>query len=266
MLQRLRTSFGIPGVISVIALVFAMVGGAVAANDLASSNGGKASASAKAKKGPRGPKGPAGPAGPTGPAGPAGPKGDVGAPGLAGAPGASVTSSPESKGVNCKEGGSKFSAGASTTFACNGEKGAKGEEGEPGPPGPSCNLSGECLLPAGATETGTWSASTPAPEEAFALWTSISYPLRLAETSEATPHFVTFAEEGLVPECPGNSIEPKALAGNVCLYEGTQNNVAVPFLQPVDPRSGLSVRFVVLDNEEPANTSGSWALTAPSAP
>jgi hypothetical protein len=51
MFSTLRNRFGIPGVISVIALVFAMLGGAYAANN--SSGGGKATASAKVKKGPR---------------------------------------------------------------------------------------------------------------------------------------------------------------------------------------------------------------------
>src|SRR5258706_13999527 len=77
MFSPLSNRFGIPGVISVIALVFAMLGGAYAASN--NSGGGKASASAKAKKGPRGPKGATGPAGPAGPSGPARSKGDPGA-------------------------------------------------------------------------------------------------------------------------------------------------------------------------------------------
>lgn len=78
MFIKLRTKFGVPGIVSVIALVFAMFGGAYAAS---SDGGGKATASAKAKKGPRGPRGPKGPPGPAGPQGPAGPKGDKGDPG-----------------------------------------------------------------------------------------------------------------------------------------------------------------------------------------
>ena len=70
MFSTLRNRFGIPGVISVIALVFAMFGGAYAASN--SSGGGKATASAKAKQGPRGKTGKTGPAGPAGPAGPVG--------------------------------------------------------------------------------------------------------------------------------------------------------------------------------------------------
>jgi hypothetical protein len=60
MLSPLRNRFGIPGVISVIALVFAMLGGAYAASN--SNDDGKATASAK--KGPRGPRGKPGPPGP----------------------------------------------------------------------------------------------------------------------------------------------------------------------------------------------------------
>src|ERR1700729_4312957 len=92
MFSTLRTRFGIPGSISVIALVFAMFGGAYAASNSAS--GGKATASAKAKKGPRGPKGATGPAGPAGPQGPAGPAGAQGPAGAAGKDGVGVTSAP----------------------------------------------------------------------------------------------------------------------------------------------------------------------------
>ncbi len=88
MFSILRNRLGIPGVISVIALVFAMFGGAYAASD---GDMGPAASAAKAKKGPRGPrgpKGPTGPAGPAGPQGPAGPKGDTGSAGANGKDGA----------------------------------------------------------------------------------------------------------------------------------------------------------------------------------
>src|SRR6188472_2090585 len=135
MFSTLRNRFGIPGVISVIALVFAMFGGAYAASN--SSGGGKATASAKAKKGPRGPKGATGPAGPAGPAGPTGAKGDAGAPGAngtngapgtPGAAGKSVTSeqfegTDEPSEAECEEaGGVEFKSASPTTYACNGMK------------------------------------------------------------------------------------------------------------------------------------------------
>jgi hypothetical protein len=75
-----RSKFGIPGVISVMALVFAMIGGAYAAS---SDGGGEATASAKkgkqGKPGKRGPTGATGATGPAGPQGAAGAKGDDGA-------------------------------------------------------------------------------------------------------------------------------------------------------------------------------------------
>lgn len=86
MLSFLRNRFGIPGVLSVIALVFAMLGGAYAANN-AANGGGKATASAKAKRGPKGPKGPKGDTGSQGPQGLQGPKGDTGSQGPPGPPG-----------------------------------------------------------------------------------------------------------------------------------------------------------------------------------
>jgi hypothetical protein len=130
MLSPLRNRFGIPGVISVIALVFAMIGGAYAAS---SDNGGKATSSAKAKKGPRGPKGPkgdTGPAGAQGPAGPAGAKGDTGANGNNGTAGTSAeaTSFAGSNGT-CTEGGIEVKSAQPAVLVCNGKKGNNGTAG-----------------------------------------------------------------------------------------------------------------------------------------
>jgi hypothetical protein len=83
--------------VAVIALVFAMAGGAYAAGG----GGGKQSANAsKAKRGPQGPRGKTGPAGPAGPAGPQGipgPKGDAGAPGAPGPAGPLLEQLPSGK-------------------------------------------------------------------------------------------------------------------------------------------------------------------------
>jgi Collagen triple helix repeat (20 copies) len=241
-MSALRSRFGIPGVISVIALVFAMFGGAYAASN---PGGGKATASAKGKQGPPGPRGkpgkaglagPAGPTGPVGPAGPAGPKGDTGAVGAVGPAG---------------------------------PKGEEGEEGEPGPPGPSCNELGECLLPSEATETGMWSANSTG-ETAF-LEVSISYPLRLSQGSAPSAHFVTKAEaESPTPpaECPGDLEHPKAAPGNVCLYENGffSANAGLPAALGFgiyDVTSGLPLKFPAKEAGKEVKTSGSWAVTAP---
>ena len=145
MLSPLRNRFGIPGVISVIALVFAMFGGAYAATN----DGGNATSSAKrgkpGKPGKPGPAGPQGPAGPTGPAGPAGAKGDKGDKGDTGAKGD------------------------------KGEKGAKGDKGDPWTAGGT--------LPSGETETGTWGFGVSHTKEAVTAPVPISFPIPLEDAS-----------------------------------------------------------------------------------
>ncbi|MDP2274069.1 MAG: hypothetical protein Q8N23_35945 [Archangium sp.] len=81
--------------------------------------------------GPIGPTGPAGGVGPIGPVGPAGgvgpigPVGPAGGVGPIGPAGASVTVTVLSSGdVNCPWGGSRFVAGSTTGYACNGAPGA----------------------------------------------------------------------------------------------------------------------------------------------
>jgi hypothetical protein len=256
MFSTLRTRFGIPGVISVIALVFAMFGGAYAASN--SSGGGKATASAKAKKGPRGPKGatgpagPAGPAGPQGAAGPAGPKGDTGA---AGGNGTSVNNTPESKGVNCKEGGTKF-VGTATTYACNGEK---GKEGSPWPGGGT--------LPGGQTETGAWSLGITPPGTTLPVKTAISFPIRLSSSLSATQVHYVKAGETAPSGCTGGTVSaPSAEPGNLCVYEGA--SLFLTFSAIYDPTTsgeveGASTNGAILrfNGEEEASAWGTFAVT-----
>ncbi len=160
------------------ALVFAMFGGAYAANN--SSGGGKATASkAKAKKGPRGPKGPKGDTGPAGPAGPQGPAGANGKDGSNGTNGSNGSSGASGKSVvfvndepeNCEnEEGVTYEVEGSgvKNEICNGEEGPAGPQGSPWTAGG--------VLPVGATETGTFATTTTASGAAQA---SISFPVRL---------------------------------------------------------------------------------------
>jgi Collagen triple helix repeat (20 copies) len=229
MLSPRNNRFGIPGVISVIALVFAMLGGAYAASD-DSGSGSKATASAKAKKGPRGPRGKAGPAGPAGPVGPAGAKGDTGAAGSNGingkdgTAGASVTNTPVATNVagECnKLGGAKFTVGAGApTFACNGKEGEKGDPWTAGG-----------FLPSGETLTGTWAAGG---EAAGTQYVPISFPLPLEEAPDLTIVWLSFGpgaepfepseineilEEGAERGCPGfDEGLPLADPGHLCVY------------------------------------------------
>jgi hypothetical protein len=265
MFSTLRTRFGIPGVISVIALVFAMFGGAYAASN--SSNGGKATASAKAKKGPRGPKGATGPAGPVGPQGPAGAqgaKGDAGAngsagsPGTTGSPGKSVVTASESPGIHCDEGGASVEVEGtpvSKKYVCNGEE---------GPAGSPWTLGG--TLPVGSTETGTWAISSKPVGVQEGNVSSISFPIQLAAgLDESHVHYVTSPGGA----CTGSALNPTATSGNLCVYEGRVQNIAVrPGEEIATPDfsalgAGASGAILNFGPAEFANAfgMGSWAVT-----
>ncbi|HXS33185.1 MAG TPA: hypothetical protein VN758_05350 [Solirubrobacterales bacterium] len=270
MFSTLRNRFGIPGVISVIALVFAMFGGAYAASN--SSGGGKATASAKGKPGPRGktgktgPAGPQGPAGPVGPAGPAGAKGDAGAPGANGTNGApgtpgtngtSVVASAEATGTgNCEgRGGSKFVTGATTTYACNGKEGAGGGGGG----------GWSKTLPPGETETGAWSFFGEEKSEQISS-ISFSIPLSPASTVGITPHFTDTDGDAT---CTGTSSNPTAPAGKICFYIA-ENNVITSLLvlntDYIGPNVGTGGAFLYAENADADNFAfGSFAITAPTS-
>jgi hypothetical protein len=268
MFSTLRTRFGIPGVISVMALVFAMFGGAYAASN--DSGGGKATASAKAKKGPRGPKGPkgdTGPAGPQGPAGPAGAKGDAGAAGANGTNGSNGISpvgtafSGSKTGSGCTEGGVEFK-GANTTYACNGKKGIEGKPWMP-----------DGALPSGATETGAWSAVFSGEELAPISFTiPLAAALDAAHVQSNAKNYNGEDETGLEHEtCPGTAANPRAKAGFLCVYTGADNGTT-KVEAIVDPsgegflpgaaKTGASL-YLTDGGSPPGTIGGTWAVTAP---
>jgi len=206
MFSALRTRFGIPGVISVIALVFAMLGGAYAASD--DGGDGKATASAKkAKKGPRGPRGPRGPQGAQGP------KGDTGA---AGAPGLQ---------------GLKGATGATGPAGADGSDGETGATGATGPTGDPWTAGG--TLPVGATQTGTW-AFGRIPEGITEARVPISFSIPLAaDLPPANVHYMNqigeeppkelkaegeFIVEVTPANCSGTAAAPTADSGHLCVY------------------------------------------------
>jgi hypothetical protein len=272
MFSTLRNRFGIPGVISVMALVFAMFGGAYAASN--SSDGGKATASAKAKKGPRGPKGATGPAGPAGPQGPAGPKGDAGASGSNGTPGTagtngtngtSVTSEPVGPGPNCINGGVKFkSASPEAAFACNGANGANGTQGPKGDPWTAGGT-----LPVGSTEKGVWGIGAPFSNEInYIAPISFGVPLALP-LDEAHAVFVPSSPPNPDPtHCSGSFQNPKSASGYLCVYEAGSTNMKVVAVtnESLQPGAGISGAAVVAVTEESnlapeAYVTGTWAVT-----
>jgi Collagen triple helix repeat (20 copies) len=269
MFSTLRTRFGIPGVISVVALVFAMLGGAYAAS---SNSGGKATASKAGKRGPRGPKGATGPAGPAGPQGSAGAKGDAGASGKDGAPGANGSPGAPGKNVavsatapGCAEGGITVGVAgepATNQEVCNGEEGAAGviHPGE--------------TLQSGASETGTWAWFWPV-EEAATAYTQISFPIPLAVALDAG--HVVYVDPFNNPDpthCAGSASSPSAAEGYLCVYQkgsigGEFKLIGDPSTQNFasgDPEPGASVAGAVLGlavevGFASGKAYGTWAVT-----
>jgi hypothetical protein len=233
----LHDQFGTAGlVLSIIAIVLALGGGAYAANH----------SHATASAGKRGPRGPKGEPGAPGLPGKEGPQGKQGEPGK---PGEGVTASTESKGSsNCKEGGSKFVTGATATYACNGKKGTNGEPGAPGEPGPEgpkgSPWTAGGTLPTGATETGAWASSRFDESVTESREVSpISFPIPLAgPLGQEQVYYVDLKvqkkennceglsggrlarckkqQEEAEKNCLGNAEAPTAAEGNLCVYQG----------------------------------------------
>ena len=287
-------------ILALVALVFAATGGAYAASSSGGNGGGAgthytASAAKKKKSSPKGARGPAGakgatgapgatgPAGPAGPGGAAGAKGENGADGSIGADGQSVTSSPETSGANCKNGGSKFVAASGTTYACNGESGAKGASGA---------IHGEEPLPSKATETGTWAFAGGTASEQYTAFPVASFPVQLAagltgkeeksptEIIQGHAHYINAAnkevrEEGEEfsshPDCEGTVVEPKAAPGNLCVYAAEEigytmwsENIEAPATGAKEEESAGRTGAVghAYLNGEGARGNGTWAVTA----
>jgi len=274
-----RRHFNATTVVAIVALVFAMTGGAFAVSSKGNSKSPVASVAKKKKKkakvlrGPRGPRGATGatgPAGLTGPVGPAGAAGKNGANGKDGAngtngtngkDGVSVTSTALSKGnAKCKEGGSEFTAANGATTACN------GKEGSP------WTASG--TLPSEATEKGNWiyaAATKELPEFGGheIVRVAISFGIPLASTPTAT--VIQPGKEGEGGGCPqGSSVtNPEAEPGNLCIFVDTNpTNVFEPapgvFSIGVFTSSavGANVGVFANTNDKGVEVSGTWAVTA----
>jgi hypothetical protein len=248
MFQAIRRHFNATSLVAVIALVFAMTGGAYAAKRYILTSTKQISPSVlKALKGASGKAGAPGLAGPAGPAGPAG-AGGTGPQGSAGAPGA--------KGEN----------GAPGAPGPEGKEGKQGKEGKEGKTGFTETL------PEGATETGTWLAPATTTKSENA---NISFPIPLpAAISEA--HYVTVADvEGkTIPTgCSGTAEKPEAEEGNLCMFEGGLSSPVggVDEEEPpliLKPGGGLSLGagttgavILITSKDVESRFAGTWAVT-----
>jgi hypothetical protein len=237
--------FGKAGLtVAICALVLALVGGAYAAGGLTKSQEKQVTKIAKKY---------AGKPGATGPAGPAGTPGTNGTNGAAGKNGTSVTSEAASAG-ECPEGGTKFTAGASTSKVCNGSPWTAGG-----------------TLPKGSTEKGSWSV-TPI-EAAYPPATfgrgAISFGIPLQ--SAPTVQYVKEGETG-VEHCPGTVANPKADEGFLCLYAAAGEHLGTisnTFEEAETWAVGANLLFVNVCPGCPTGHDpgfvvyGTWAVTAP---
>jgi Collagen triple helix repeat (20 copies) len=233
-ISRIHTKLGTASfIISIVALVAALGGGAYAASSGLSGKQKKevtkiAQTEAKkfaAKPGAAGPQGSAGAAGAKGDTGPEGKQGPEGKPG------------PE------------------------GTEGKQGIQGEPGETGFTA------VLPSEQTEVGVWSFQPVA--EAGAVFAPISFNIPVDGTVVA--HYMGWQnEEEPQPttECPGTADQPAAAPGNLCIYSGEQFESLV-FTGVENPsgtslsvtRSGTLLHFLGVPVGH--NGFGSWAVTAP---
>lgn len=283
MFSRIRRHASYGNVIAVIALVFAMTGGAYAAKkyvitstsqikpsvlkSLQSKVGRVGAAGAVGAQGPQGPAGLAGAAGAKGDNGTAGKSGENGAPGPKGATGA--------KGAE-GELGPKGPTGSAGTSGTTGPAGTTGPEGV-------CTKA-NCTLPSGATETGTWSTTLYGlPKGKFPAAIAISFPVPLKEASpEEEEHAFFFTEEETseidnkvkvgAGGCNGTVTAPTAPAGVLCVYTEEESSGATSkFSFIVSPGAGLgqfAKTGTIVNLEDKAESShmearGTWAVTAP---
>ncbi len=245
--QHIRKHLTPSTAIALLALIFALTGGAFATGShgggsstkptTSSRDGARApgsllattaKAKAKTKTGPRGPAGPKGATGATGATGTTGAAGPVGATGPAG---------PQ---------GPQGAAGINGTDGTNGATGATGATGSPWTAGGT--------LPAGSTETGTWLALVRQSSEAekdgtqnpiVGAQADISFPIPLTEGP--TPHYIETkeVEEEKLPEgCKGTAVKPEAEPGNLCIFATLPPTITHVVLEKAGDFAGF---------EDPAN-------------
>ncbi len=259
MFSAVRRRFTFANVAMMLALVFAMSGGAYAAKRYLITSTKQISPKVlKALRGKAGPAGPAGAQGPAGPQGPAGASGKDGAAGANGRDGVGATSKAFTGAKTlgsekCEDGGLEVSSASGTALVCNGTNGQTGFT---------------ATLPKGKTETGSWGAA-PAEGQAVVVPISLNIPLS-AEIEQGNVHVVSEEEQknGTAPTACSGSVEtPTAEAGSMCAYVGFALNVNVNnIFKPYGIFKiglGKTGGYLIVSGEHtPALIGGSWAVTA----
>jgi hypothetical protein len=265
MFHRIHQKLGTAGfIISIVALVAALGGGAYAASGgLNGKQKKEVEKIAKKYAGKSGAPGATGPAGAKGDKGDGGGAGSNGSNGSAGANGKGVVVS--NAGGNCTEGGIAVEVEGSgqKNFICN------GEEGPQGPP------IGSQELGSGKTETGAWGVGkfTEADETTGKqTMEAISFPFPLPPApAGGYPSEVVPKGGPPTANCKGTSATPTAEPGFFCLYVASQEGplTEVAFVhQPgseeeFEEAGSTGAILTILRPEAFGWIYGTWAVTAP---
>jgi hypothetical protein len=250
MFEAMRRHINATTIIAVMALIFAMTGGAFAVTSHGGPNAASIAAKKKGKKGKAkvkvGPAGPRGPEGKQGPAGPAGPQGPAGSQGPQGPQGPVGPQGPQ------------------------GEKGAPGQKGANGSPWTAGGT-----LPEGSTETGVWGVAALPGSFFFGelALEPISFTIPLKEgLSVGTVHILAPGEEGTGKGsgCPekSNVKSPQAEPGNVCIFQTTALNVKSITAESLETgqegaagTTGTMLHIFPENAKESVAAYGTWAVT-----
>jgi hypothetical protein len=246
-------------VLSLIAIVLALTGGAYAASKLNGTQKKEVEKIAKKFAGKPGAPGAAGTAGTNGT------NGKDGAPGAPGAAGKSVVvgsfdGENEPTGEPCEElGGSELEVedSGNVTYTCNGKEGSPWTAGG--------------KLPKGALLSGGWSVAVPKSASFVGMApTTISFGIPLASgLDESHVHFQ--GEANFATNCPGTLENPTAISGHLCVYSsGVLGSSTAPYIAHLDEAEGLGASPEGAQMLFPFDTSptpaenvvgrGSWAV------
>ncbi len=275
MYSRIREQFSTTALIlSIVALVFAMMGGAYAASNASKAKlipGPRGKQGKPGKEGPQGPAGPQGLAGAPGAKGDPGLKGDQGIPGPKGndgAPGKSVKVKPLAIGgqPECEETGGALveeEDGSPKVPVCNGKKGEDGEDG---------TFDFSIKLEPGEVETGVWAFNNlDLADGEVRLPVSLTVRLNEAVFTEESQRVWFTGEPNFSAHCTGNASEPVVVnAAELCIYAAGAGLSSATFggafrpgagqpggTQGLNPLGGYLKFISTADN---ASGSGVWAV------
>lgn len=263
MMSFIRKRLTVANVAAVLALVFAMSGGAFAASHATSAKSHKkhktsgvviTSVHQISKSVLSALKGAVGPVGPVGPEGKAGTAGKDGSPGTPGTNGVSAKATTFAGALHgCKDGGVEVTSSSPVAFLCNGENGSSGKSvtsksfaGTAEPAGEPCKKAGGDEFEVegsgattyvcngagaggGGTETGTFAINFHAFSAGEGQFAAISFPTPLSAPlgeGGAAGTEVHFLKEGeTATGCTGSASNPTAAAGVLCVYTTFETNI-----------------------------------------